>query len=357
MTTTGVVVGCYNHERYVANCIESALSQTSPPDRIVVVDDNSSDGSRAVVESYRSEGVELIVLERVGPSVVFNTGVEAIGTDIVAIISADDACLPDRLERQQYLIGRYDLDLVLGLPIIIDQIGAIRSDALAPEFFVPFESGSGPLFRQLFDVGNFLCAATATFRRDAFLSLGGFHPGLLQLQDFHLWLRWSWRRMLLTTERFSFYRKSAGSLSGVSNDQRMHSERLWVYRHVFDEVPDFVMSTAFSDGFATWPDGHKWVRNALIYLGHPDPAIYQIGCEVILDALADPGALEVLRRQNVTLQDVFAWVGRADASGFGSRRELVSQIVEMRGVHRSSRQPSTTESASSTSAGSTENGA
>lgn len=330
MTTTGVVIGCYNHERYVAGCIESVLSQTRPPDRIIVVDDSSSDASRAIVESYASDGVELIVLDRVGPSVVFNSGVEAIGTDTVAIISADDACVPERLERQNWLIERYDVDLVLGLPIIIDDAGEIRSDTLAPEFFKQFERGSGPLLRQLFQVGNFLCAATATFRRDEFLSLGGFHPGLLQLQDFHLWLRWSWRRMLVSEERFSFYRKSAGSLSAVSNDRRMHSERLWVYRHLFDHIPDSVVTEVFSGGFGAWRDGHQWLRNALIYLGHADPSIYQIGCEILFDGLDDPAAIEVFRQHHVTLQDVFAWSGRADVNGALDRRELIAQIVDAR---------------------------
>ena len=330
MTTTGVVIGCYNHERYVANCIDSVLSQTQPPDRIVVVDDSSNDDSRAIVESYGRAGVELIVLDRAGPSAAFNTGVEAICTDVVAIISADDACLPERLERQHWLIDRYAVDLVLGLPIIIDEEGQIRSDSLAPEFFEPFESGSGPLTRQLFEVGNFLCAATATFRRDPFLSLGGFHPGLLQLQDFHLWLRWSWRRMLVTEDRFSYYRKSAGSLSSAANDRRMHSERLWVYRHLFDDIPDSVVADLFSSGFGRWQGTPQWLRLALIYLCHADPMIYQVGCEILLDRLNDSGSIEILRHAGVTLQDVFEWTGRADANDGHVQRDLIAQILEAR---------------------------
>ena len=334
MTTTGVVIGCYNHQRYVANCIESVVSQTRPPDRIVVVDDSSNDDSRAVVQSYEKFGVELVTLDRTGPSVVFNTGVEAIGTDIVAIVSADDACLPERLERQSWLIERYDVDLVLGLPIIIDEAGHMRSDALAPEFFRPFESGNGPLLRQLFDVGNFLCAATATFRRDRFLSLGGFHPGLLQLQDFHLWLRWSWRRMLVTDERFSYYRKAPGSLSSAANDRRMHSERLWVYRHLFDEIPEWVVAEIFSSPFGNGNSEPHWLRMAQAYLRHADPMIYQIGCELLLDKLSDPGSIEVLRQAGISLQDVFGWTGRADVNGAQVRHDLISQIVDTRIGHK-----------------------
>ena len=40
-----VVIPCYNHERYVAAAIESVLGQTRPPERFLIIDDGSKDGS------------------------------------------------------------------------------------------------------------------------------------------------------------------------------------------------------------------------------------------------------------------------------------------------------------------------
>lgn len=330
MTTSGVVIGCYNHESYLSTCIDSVLAQTAPPARVIVVDDSSDDDSRSIAKAYANVGVELITCDRVGPSIVFNTGVDAIDTDVVAIISADDACLPRRLERQVQLLDRYDVDLVLGLPVIMDETGLLCSDAMAPEFFQPFDGGTGPLLRQLFDSGNFICAATATFRRTTFLSLGGFHPGLLQLQDFHLWLRWSWRRMLLSNERFSVYRKSGGSLSTASNDRRMHAERLWVYRHVFDDIPDSVVADVFPTTRSTFASTRdRELELALIYLQHPDPLIYQLGCELLLDQCGATG-VDALANHGLTIQDVFAWTAGSDVNRTSTRDALIDEVVNAR---------------------------
>ena len=136
--------------------------------------------------------------------------------------------------------------------------------------------------------------------------------------------------MLVTEDRFSYYRKSAGSLSSAANDRRMHSERLWVYRHLFDDIPDSGVADLFSSGFGSWQGTPQWLRLALIYLCHADPMIYQVGCEILLDRLSDPGSIDVLRSAGVTLQDVFGWTGRADANGGQVQRDLIAQILEAR---------------------------
>ena len=48
-----VVIPNYNYERYVGAAIESALSLDWPAAEIIVVDDGSTDGSRAVIDRYR----------------------------------------------------------------------------------------------------------------------------------------------------------------------------------------------------------------------------------------------------------------------------------------------------------------
>jgi glycosyltransferase involved in cell wall biosynthesis len=329
MTSVGVVIGCYNHERYLGGCIESVLTQTVPPDRIIVVDDSSNDDSRAIVELYATSGVELIQCDRLGPSRVYNTGVDAIDTDVVAIVSADDACLPYRLERQVEALERFGVDLILGLPFVIDEVGDLRSDALAPEFFDPFTSGRGPLLAQLFWSGNFLCAATATFRRETFLSLGGFHPGLVQLQDFYLWLRWSWRAMVLTDDRVSYYRKSPDSLSSASNNRRMNAERAWVYRRMLDEIPDSVIADSFREAL---PRGvrhrHRMIDIAILFLQHPDPIVYQIGCEALLDVASTDDGCTLLTGYGISMQDLFAWTARSDVLGSVERDALMRELID-----------------------------
>ena len=60
-----VVIPVYNHERYVEEAIASVLEQTRPPDRVVVVDDGSRDGSVAAAEQALAKAGSIPVEFRV----------------------------------------------------------------------------------------------------------------------------------------------------------------------------------------------------------------------------------------------------------------------------------------------------
>src|ERR1700733_2019113 len=50
--SVSIVINNYNYDRYLKDAIDSALNQTVPAHEIVVVDDGSTDDSRAIIESY-----------------------------------------------------------------------------------------------------------------------------------------------------------------------------------------------------------------------------------------------------------------------------------------------------------------
>lgn len=49
--SVALVVLSYNYGRFVAQAIESALQQTRPYDQLIVIDDGSTDDSRAVLDA------------------------------------------------------------------------------------------------------------------------------------------------------------------------------------------------------------------------------------------------------------------------------------------------------------------
>lgn len=98
-----VVIPVYNHERYVEEAIASVLAQTRPPDRLVVVDDGSCDGSVAAAEralsSAGSIAVEFRVQTNRGTARTLNETIARLDEEVVGILNSDDAWLPNRLER------------------------------------------------------------------------------------------------------------------------------------------------------------------------------------------------------------------------------------------------------------------
>lgn len=93
-----VVVPVYNGERYIKQCIDSILNQTTPNFEIIVVDDGSIDGTRRICEAYGDQIRYLRREENLGIARTRNEGIERARGKYVCFISADDVLLPHALE-------------------------------------------------------------------------------------------------------------------------------------------------------------------------------------------------------------------------------------------------------------------
>lgn len=93
--TVAVVIPCHNYGQYLAECLDSVLAQTYPPDEIVVVDDASTDDSAAIADRYAERGVRLIRFEaNQGVAAARNAGIDATRADYVVCLDADDLLDP-----------------------------------------------------------------------------------------------------------------------------------------------------------------------------------------------------------------------------------------------------------------------
>lgn len=95
--TIGLVIPAYNESETIAACLEAALNQNHPFDEIIVVDNNSTDDTVAVVKQY--EGVTVISEKQQGVTYSRDKGFDTIATDIIGRIDADSLLDPDWTER------------------------------------------------------------------------------------------------------------------------------------------------------------------------------------------------------------------------------------------------------------------
>ncbi len=92
-----VVIPNYQGEKFLAGCLASLLTQTRPPDEIIVVDDASHDGSVALVRQQYPQ-VQLILREQNGGfAACANTGLDAATGGIVCLFNNDAEAAPDWL--------------------------------------------------------------------------------------------------------------------------------------------------------------------------------------------------------------------------------------------------------------------
>jgi glycosyltransferase involved in cell wall biosynthesis len=93
-----VLITNHDYARFLPEAIESACGQTHPEVSVVVVDDGSTDGSRAVLERF-SDRVEVVFKERGGQASAINAGVERCRGDVLLLLDADDVLRPRAAEH------------------------------------------------------------------------------------------------------------------------------------------------------------------------------------------------------------------------------------------------------------------
>jgi glycosyltransferase involved in cell wall biosynthesis len=108
-----VILPVYNREHSLPRAIESVLRQTYRDLELIVIDDGSTDGTRAAAERYAPR-VRVLDQPHRGPYAARNLGLQHARGELVAFIDSDDAWLPDKLALQVPLMRRPEVGLVFG---------------------------------------------------------------------------------------------------------------------------------------------------------------------------------------------------------------------------------------------------
>lgn len=94
-----IVTACYNHEKYVAETIESVLSQGYPNLEYIIINDGSTDGSERVIQKYADRLTYFETWEgyRKTVATALNRGFDRSTGEIMGWINSDDVLLPRSL--------------------------------------------------------------------------------------------------------------------------------------------------------------------------------------------------------------------------------------------------------------------
>ncbi len=108
-----VVVNNYNYADYLAESLDSALSQLCEGDDIVVVDDGSTDDSHRILERYREmPEVEVVIQPNQRQLTAVFNGLALASGELCVLLDSDDYLLPGYLDRLRRLAQRHpEIDL------------------------------------------------------------------------------------------------------------------------------------------------------------------------------------------------------------------------------------------------------
>jgi Glycosyl transferase family 2 len=206
--TFSVIIAAYQSAVTIAEALESALGQTSPPHEVIVCDDGSTDDIDRAVEPFRDR-IVLLRQPNGGEGAAKNTAARAASGDFVAILDADDVYLPERLEALGELAAaRPDLD-ILTTDAFLEAGGSVLRRAYDETWRFEAADQRRAILERNFIFGH------AAVRRAVLLEAGGFDESIRWTTDWECWLRliYAGSRAGLVDEPLSRYRLHEGALS------------------------------------------------------------------------------------------------------------------------------------------------
>lgn len=207
--TISVVMAAYNGAGVIGETIASVQQQSFPDFEVVIVDDCSTDDTRAVLAAIDDPRFRVIhAAKNGGPVRARNQAFAAARGRYIAGLDQDDLCLPDRFARQvAYLDANPDTVLVGSAAGVFDGVSA-RQSALSA-------TTTPALVEWLLQIMNPLVWSSVMLRADAAQQLSPFtRPDRLYAEDFDLYHRLAaLGRIARIDDELLLYRSHTGGAS------------------------------------------------------------------------------------------------------------------------------------------------
>ncbi len=243
-----VVIPAYQGEQHLERLLDSLLSQDYDDYEVVVIDNNSSDGTAAILEAITDDRLRVVRNPMTLPVTDnWNFALANARGDYLKLICTDDVLTPDCLSKQAAV-----LDAMPGVALVSFKCDYIDDDdqlIIGSRGLVGIEglvSAERVVQRIIRCGGNPIGGPLAgMFRRTDLERSGGFDPKYVFLGDMELWVRLLHNGDFYgVPETLGSFRVRGGSVSGLMSTRRAIAEQLGFERQLADDprwgitVPD-----------------------------------------------------------------------------------------------------------------------
>ncbi|SFT41895.1 Glycosyltransferase involved in cell wall bisynthesis [Algoriphagus locisalis] len=139
-----IIIPVYNKAAFVIETLDSALGQSYPNIELILVNDGSTDGSMAILETYQSnfpDKINLINQPNGGVSKATNVGIQASKGEYIQFLDADDILSPDKIFQQIKLLENKDSKVMASCEWVNFKEDIVEFSSPPYGVFKDFESG------------------------------------------------------------------------------------------------------------------------------------------------------------------------------------------------------------------------
>jgi glycosyltransferase involved in cell wall biosynthesis len=226
MPDVSVIIPSYNSAKYLAEAVDSVLSQTFRDFEVLVIDDGSTDNTEKIAANYAAP-VRYIRQENSGVAVARNHGVNESRGRYVAFLDADDTWRQDKLEVQVKALSENP-----GYRACYTAFTVVSPNLTPLNVVRSWRRGTA--LEDLLTRGNVIGSICSVIcERSLFETTGGFDPSLSQCADWDMWVRMSpLTDFLYIDAPLVTYRQHASNMS--RNAPLLERDSLVVLKKGFD---------------------------------------------------------------------------------------------------------------------------
>ncbi|CAN5137406.1 glycosyltransferase [soil metagenome] len=106
--TLSAVIFVYNEEKYISQQLDSILNQTVKIDKIIMVDDFSTDNTKNIIIKYQKENpqIKYYLSKKKGKIYAYQTGIKLVDTDLFFVCAGDDVLMNTFVEKLYSLVTK-----------------------------------------------------------------------------------------------------------------------------------------------------------------------------------------------------------------------------------------------------------
>jgi glycosyltransferase involved in cell wall biosynthesis len=233
-----VLMSVYNGERYIRQAIESILRQTFTDFEFTIVDDASTDGTPAILDSLSDTRIVRLKNEsNLGLTTSLNRGLKVAHGELIARMDADDISLPQRLEKQvDYLDKHPDVGILGSTCQLIDASG--QGQGMKPR--LPNDT----LIRWSSLLRNPFIHPTVMIRRNVLVENNLFYDeNFKATQDYEFFTRvLKYTRGANLSEPLLLYRLHVGGISNKQRVTQLENHDTVAFRTIQEQLPGFAIT-------------------------------------------------------------------------------------------------------------------